>query len=67
MESLARFSLFLGVFTAMVLWEFFRPRRPLPYTRHQRWVTNLSLTFLNMALVRITVGGAAYAAAVFAA
>ena len=67
MESLVRFSIFLGVFTTMVLWEFFRPRRPLPYTRRQRWVTNLGLTFLNMALVRITVGGVAYAAAVFAA
>jgi sterol desaturase/sphingolipid hydroxylase (fatty acid hydroxylase superfamily) len=67
MESLARFSVFLGVFTAMALWEFFRPRRPLPSPRRQRWVTNLGLTFLNMALVRITVGGVAYAAAVFAA
>jgi sterol desaturase/sphingolipid hydroxylase (fatty acid hydroxylase superfamily) len=67
MESLARFSVFLGVFTAMILWEFFRPRRPLPYTRRRRWMTNLGLTFLNMVLVRITVGGAAYAAAVFAA
>jgi sterol desaturase/sphingolipid hydroxylase (fatty acid hydroxylase superfamily) len=67
MESLARFSVFLGVFTAMVLWEFVRPRRPLPHARRQRWVTNLGLTFLNMALVRITVGGAAFAAAVFAA
>ena len=67
MESLVRFSVFLGVFTAMVLWEFFRPRRSLPYPRRQRWVTNLSLTFLNMAFVRITVGGAAYAAAVFTA
>jgi sterol desaturase/sphingolipid hydroxylase (fatty acid hydroxylase superfamily) len=67
MESLARLSVFLGVFTVMVLWEFFRPRRPLPYPLRQRWVTNLGLTFLNMVLVRITVGGAAYAAAVFAA
>jgi len=67
MESLVRFSVFLGVFTAMVLWELFRPRRPLPYPRRQRWVTNLGLTFLNMVLVRITVGAAAYAAAVFAA
>jgi sterol desaturase/sphingolipid hydroxylase (fatty acid hydroxylase superfamily) len=67
MESLARFSVFLGVFTTMVLWEFFRPRRPLLHPRRQRWVTNLGLTFLNMVLVRITVGGAAYAAAVFAA
>jgi sterol desaturase/sphingolipid hydroxylase (fatty acid hydroxylase superfamily) len=67
MESLARFCVFLGVFTAMVLWECFRPRRPLPYPRRTRWVTNLGLTLLNSVLVRITVGGAAYAAARFAA
>ncbi|MBI3798365.1 MAG: sterol desaturase family protein [Deltaproteobacteria bacterium] len=67
MESLVRLSVFLGVFTAMILWEFFRPRRPLLYPRRQRWVTNLGLTFLNMALVRLTVGGVAYAAAVFSA
>ena len=67
MESLVRFSVFLGVFTAMVLWELRHPRRPLSQPRRERWVTNLGLTFLNMALVRITVGGAAYMAAVFAA
>jgi sterol desaturase/sphingolipid hydroxylase (fatty acid hydroxylase superfamily) len=67
MESLVRLSVFFGVFTAMILWEFFRPRRLLPYPRRQRWVANLGLTFLNMALVRITVGGAAYATALFTA
>jgi sterol desaturase/sphingolipid hydroxylase (fatty acid hydroxylase superfamily) len=67
MEPVMRFSIFLGVFTSMALWEFFRPRRSLPYPRSQRWVTNLGLVFLNTALVRITVAGAAYAAAVFAA
>lgn len=67
MESLVRLGVFLGVFTAMILWEFFRPRRLLTQPRRARWVTNLGLTFLNMVLVRITVGGAAYAAAVFAA
>jgi len=67
MDSLVRVSLFLGVFTAMILWECFRPRRLLAAPRRQRWVTNLSLTVLNLVLVRITVGGAAYAAALFAA
>ncbi|HEV8717126.1 MAG TPA: sterol desaturase family protein [Candidatus Binatia bacterium] len=67
MEALVRFGVFFGVFTAMILWEFFRPRRLLTQPRRRRWATNLGLTFLNMALVRITVGGAAYAAAVFAA
>jgi sterol desaturase/sphingolipid hydroxylase (fatty acid hydroxylase superfamily) len=34
--------------------------------RRERWVTNLGLTALNTILVRITVGGIAYAAAKFA-
>lgn len=67
MEALVRFGVFLGVFTVMILWEFFRPRRPLPQPRRERWVTNLGIIFLNMLLVRVTVGAAAYAAAVFAA
>jgi len=67
MESLARFSVFLTMFTLISLWEFFRPRRLLLQPRRERWATNLGLTFLNMALVRIAIGGVAYAAAVFAA
>jgi sterol desaturase/sphingolipid hydroxylase (fatty acid hydroxylase superfamily) len=67
MEPLIRLSVFLVVFTTMILWELFRPRRPLPYPRRQRWRTNLGLTLLNAVLVRMTVGGAVYAAALFAA
>ncbi len=67
MEPVVRFSVFLGVYIAMMLWEVVRPRRPLPYPRRQRWMTNLGLTFLNTVLVRITVGGATSAAALFAA
>jgi sterol desaturase/sphingolipid hydroxylase (fatty acid hydroxylase superfamily) len=67
MEALVRVDTFLGVLTAMLLWEGFRPRRPLTRPRQERWVTNLGLTLLNTVLVRVTVGGAAYTAAVFAA
>jgi sterol desaturase/sphingolipid hydroxylase (fatty acid hydroxylase superfamily) len=51
----------------MLLWEGCRPRRPLSRPRQERWVTNLGLTLLNTVLVRVTVGGVAYTAAVFAA
>jgi sterol desaturase/sphingolipid hydroxylase (fatty acid hydroxylase superfamily) len=67
MELLLRVSTFLSVFAIMALWELFRPRRRLPSPRGQRWRTNLSLTLLNAVLVRLTVGGVAYAAATFAA
>jgi sterol desaturase/sphingolipid hydroxylase (fatty acid hydroxylase superfamily) len=67
MEAAVRFVLFVGVFGSMALWEYWRPRRVLARPRRERWVTNLGLTALNTILVRITVGGIAYAAAVFAA
>ena len=67
MELFIRFRVFLGVFCTMVLWEYCRPRRLLSRPRRERWVTNLGLTLLNTVLVRVTVGGVAYAAAVFAA
>ena len=66
MEALVRLGIFLAVFATMALWEAVRPRRPLAQRRLERWPTNLGLTILNMAVVRLTVGGAAYAAAVFA-
>jgi sterol desaturase/sphingolipid hydroxylase (fatty acid hydroxylase superfamily) len=67
METLVRVGTFLGVLTVMLLWEGSRPRRPLSRPRQERWVTNLGLTLLNTVLVRVTVGGVAYSAAVFAA
>ncbi len=67
MELLVRFSVFLGIFSTMAFWEYWRPRRLLTQPRRKRWVTNLGLTSLNTVLVWVTVGGVAYAAAVFAA
>jgi sterol desaturase/sphingolipid hydroxylase (fatty acid hydroxylase superfamily) len=67
MEALVRVGTFLAVLTIMLLWEAFRPRRPLARPRQERWRTNLGLTLLNTVLVWITVGGVAYTAAVFAA
>jgi sterol desaturase/sphingolipid hydroxylase (fatty acid hydroxylase superfamily) len=67
MEALVCVGIFLGVLTALLLWEFRRPRRRLTRPRQERWVTNLGLTLLNTGLVWVTVGGAAYTAAVFAA
>jgi len=67
MEALIRLGIFLAVLATMALWEVARPRRPLAPPRWERWPTNLGLTLLNMVLIRITVGGLAYAAGVFAA
>lgn len=67
MEALVRVSTFLGVLIAMLLWEIFLPRRPLSRPRQERWVANLGLTLCNTIMVRVTVGGIAYTAAVWAA
>jgi sterol desaturase/sphingolipid hydroxylase (fatty acid hydroxylase superfamily) len=67
MEAMVRVDTFLGVLTVMLLWEGLHPRRPLSRPRRERWGANLGLTLLNAVLVRVTVGGVAYTAAVFAA
>jgi sterol desaturase/sphingolipid hydroxylase (fatty acid hydroxylase superfamily) len=67
MEALVRVGTFLGVLTAMLLWEACRPRRPLSRPRQERWVANLGLTLCNTILVRVMVGGVAYTAALWAA
>jgi sterol desaturase/sphingolipid hydroxylase (fatty acid hydroxylase superfamily) len=67
MEAVVRVGTFCGILTVMLLWEAYRPRRPLSRPRRERWGANLGLTLLNTVLVRVTVGGMAYTAAVFAA
>jgi sterol desaturase/sphingolipid hydroxylase (fatty acid hydroxylase superfamily) len=67
MEAVVRGGIFLGILTVMLLWEASRPRRPLARPRQERWVANLGLTLLNTVLVRVTVGGVASTAAVYAA
>ena len=67
MEAMVRVGTFLGVLTVMLLWEGRHPRRPLSRPRWERWSANLELTLLNTVLVRVTVSGLAYTAAVFAA
>ena len=64
MEAVLRLAASLGIFLVMVSWEYFSPRRILSLTRRQRWPVNLGLAFLNMLIIRITVGGVAYLSAV---
>lgn len=46
-ESEIRLVFFLAIFSLMVLWEIFWPKRKARFTRLQRWPHNLLLTFLN--------------------
>jgi sterol desaturase/sphingolipid hydroxylase (fatty acid hydroxylase superfamily) len=64
LEAITRLSIAVGVFTIMVCWEYFSPRRQQITSRKQRWPINLGLAVLNMALMRFTVGGLAYYVAI---
>jgi sterol desaturase/sphingolipid hydroxylase (fatty acid hydroxylase superfamily) len=57
----------VGIFMVMVGWEAVKPRRAQQVSRRQRWPVNLGLAFMNMILMRFTIGGLAYMSAVMAA
>lgn len=67
METSIRFAAFLVVFAAMAAWETLRPRRVLAEPRRLRWPANLGLVALGALAARLVAGGAAVAAAIFAA
>jgi len=52
-EPAVRLGLFLGVFSAMALWEFAMPRRVLRQSKGMRWTNNLVLVVLNTILLRV--------------
>lgn len=64
METVIRLSAALGIFCVMIAWEYVSPRRVRHISRKQRWPVNLGLAALNMAIMRLTIGGIAYLSAV---
>jgi sterol desaturase/sphingolipid hydroxylase (fatty acid hydroxylase superfamily) len=52
-EATIRLGAFIGVFTAIALWEAAAPRRPRSYSRLKRWPSNLAIVALNTGLLRI--------------
>lgn len=54
-ELVVRLSVFGGVLVAMIVWELLAPRRTLTATRPLRWLSNLSLVFLNSLVLRLVV------------
>lgn len=66
MENITRLGFAFGIFFIMAVWEVLNPRRPLQLGRKQRWSINLGLAFSNILLTRFTVGGIAYASAIYA-
>jgi len=63
--TLIRLGCFLAVFIGMILWERLAPRRPLKYSRLNRWPGNLGLTVFNSIVVYLVFPAAAVGVAVY--
>jgi sterol desaturase/sphingolipid hydroxylase (fatty acid hydroxylase superfamily) len=55
-EAYIRLGFFFGVLLVMALWELAAPRKQLTVSKSVRWLSNLSITFLNTFLVRVVIG-----------
>ncbi|MEQ9640577.1 MAG: sterol desaturase family protein [Alphaproteobacteria bacterium] len=65
-EPLVRFTIFIGVFAAMSLWELAAPRRRQAIGRGRRWPSNLGIVVLDSVLVRLIFPTAAVGMALLA-
>src|SRR6516164_8943095 len=66
-EATIRLGAFIGVFTAMALWEAAAPRRPRSYSRLARWPSNLAIVAFNTVLLRLLLPATALSLALIAA
>src|SRR6516165_8966941 len=66
-ETAIRLAAFIGVFSAMALWEAAAPRRSRTYPRLTRWPSNLAIVALNAVLLRILLPATAVSLALLGA
>ena len=52
-EIVIRLSFFFLIFAIIAIWELLAPRRALTTSKTSRWLSNLAITFLNPATVRL--------------
>ncbi len=52
-EAVVRFSSFLGILALMGTWEIIAPRRPLSTSKATRWFSNLGLSCIGAAVLRL--------------
>lgn len=65
MEPLIRLGIALGIFLIMITWEVLSPRRKMQQSRKKRWSVNLGLAFVNIIIMRLSIGGLAYLGATY--
>jgi sterol desaturase/sphingolipid hydroxylase (fatty acid hydroxylase superfamily) len=61
-----RLSFFFAIFITMAIWEMMKPRRALTTSKGNRWIVNLSVTFIDALLVRFIFPMAAIGTAMIA-
>jgi sterol desaturase/sphingolipid hydroxylase (fatty acid hydroxylase superfamily) len=61
-----RLGFFAGVFVLVAVCELLAPRRVLNTSKMRRWITNLGITFLNTAILRVVLPAGALGMAVLA-
>ena len=66
MEAIIRLGSASAIFLLMISWECLSPRRVLSVGRKRRWIINLGLSALNIAIMRVTIGTVAYLSAITA-
>lgn len=66
MEAFWRFSVFLGMLILMLSIETWRPCCVLSQPRSKRWLVNLGLAAFNVVVLRLSIGAAAWQAALWA-
>ncbi len=54
-EPTIRLGVFAGIFLALALWEVLAPRRARAHTRLERWPSNIAISVLNTALLRVLI------------
>jgi len=52
-EIAIRVAFFFGIFVLVAIWELLAPRRTPTTSKTVRWLSNLGITFLNPAVVRL--------------
>ncbi|KPL16287.1 MAG: fatty acid hydroxylase [candidate division Zixibacteria bacterium SM23_81] len=52
-EIAIRVAFFFGIFALVAIWELLAPRRTPTTSKTVRWLSNLGITFLNPAVVRL--------------
>jgi len=66
MEAALRFGVFIGIFALTAVLELLMPRRPRTQPAGRRWLINLGILLVDVAAQRLTVGAAAFGAALWA-